>query len=153
MMHSLPESVALRDLGAEGLRAPTLATVVGLGADGPLVLDLVTDGPHAIVRRTTGSGKSELLLSWILGMAATRSPESVSFLFVDFKGGASFGSLSSCRTRSGSSPIWTPSQASRALASLSAELRRRERLLAEHGLRGIDEDDDPPLCPARGRGR
>ena len=59
-------------------------------AGGPATIDLVADGPHALIGGTTGSGKSELLVSWVLGMAAVYSPDEVNFLLVDFKGGSSF---------------------------------------------------------------
>jgi len=38
----------------------------------------------------TGSGKSELLRTLIIGLSLTHSPELISFVLVDFKGGAAF---------------------------------------------------------------
>ena len=90
----LPTEVALGPLLAEaGQEGVGLDCAVGIGPGGPLRIDLAADGPHAVVGGTTGSGKSELLISWALGMAASRSPSVLSFLFVDFKGGASFEAL------------------------------------------------------------
>src|SRR5437763_17178032 len=68
----------------------TLRAVIGQSATGPLALDLRSDGPHALVGGTTGSGKSELLQAWILGMACAHSPQRVTFLLVDYKGGLAF---------------------------------------------------------------
>ena len=59
----------------------------GLGRDD---LDLRTQGPHALVGGTTGAGKCEFLQAWVLGMAAEYSPDRVTFLFVDYKGGSAF---------------------------------------------------------------
>lgn len=122
-----------------------LAAVVGIGFDGPVSLDLVADGPHAVVGGTTGSGKSELLLSWVLGIAARRAPSVVTFLFVDFKGGASFGSLLDLPHSVGLLTDLDAEQPLRALASLGAELRYRERLLAAHALRSVDQTASPPF--------
>jgi S-DNA-T family DNA segregation ATPase FtsK/SpoIIIE len=122
-----------------------LAAIVGVGSDGPVVLDLVADGPHAVVGGTTGSGKSELLLSWVLGIAARRAPTAVTFLFVDFKGGASFGSLLDLPHSVGLLTDLDAEQPLRALASLGAELRYRERLLAAHKLRSVDQSAAPPF--------
>ena len=123
----------------------TLASTVGVSTAGHVVVDLVGEGPHAVVAGTTGSGKSELLLSWVLGMAAERSPEVVSFLFVDFKGGASFGSLGDLPHSVGVLTDLEAERAERALASLAAELRHRERELAARALRSIDESETPPF--------
>ena len=73
-----------------GRRAGSLRALLGQSATGPLVLDLRSQGPHALVGGTTGSGKSELLQSWILGMASAHAPERVTFLLVDYKGGSAF---------------------------------------------------------------
>ncbi|HLF00418.1 MAG TPA: FtsK/SpoIIIE domain-containing protein, partial [Anaerolineales bacterium] len=48
------------------------------------------DGVHGMVAGTTGSGKSELLLTLIAGMAIKYDPRIVNFVLVDFKGGAAF---------------------------------------------------------------
>jgi S-DNA-T family DNA segregation ATPase FtsK/SpoIIIE len=50
-------------------------------------------GPHGLLIGATGSGKSELLRTLVLGLAATHSSESLNFVLVDFKGGATFSSL------------------------------------------------------------
>jgi S-DNA-T family DNA segregation ATPase FtsK/SpoIIIE len=142
---SLPEAIGLAALEGDQSETAGLTTTVGIGAEAPLDVDLVAHGPHAIVGGTTGSGKSELLLSWVLGMAAKRSPSEVTFLFVDFKGGASFGSLLKLPHAVGVITDLDAEQALRALASLTAELRHRERELAAAGLRGIDLADRVPF--------
>ena len=116
-----------------------LVCAIGLAADGPVSVDLVRDGPHAVVGGTTGSGKSELLVSWVIAMAAHRSPEVVSFLFVDFKGGASFAPLVDLPHTVGVITDLDTREALRALVSLRAEVRHRERGLAGAGLRSIDD--------------
>jgi S-DNA-T family DNA segregation ATPase FtsK/SpoIIIE len=140
----LPDEIDLRAIDADSESGPGLSTGVGVGPNGLIALDLVTHGPHAIVGGTTGSGKSELLLSWVLGMARHRSPTEVTFLFVDFKGGASFGSLLELPHSVGVITDLDADQAFRVLASLAAELRHRERDLAARGLRAVD---DAPLAP------
>jgi len=50
-------------------------------------------GPHGMIVGATGSGKSELLRTLVLGLAATHSSETLNFVLVDFKGGATFASL------------------------------------------------------------
>ena len=47
-------------------------------------------GPHGLVIGATGSGKSELLRTLVLGLAVTHSSEILNFVLVDFKGGATF---------------------------------------------------------------
>ncbi|MGL4339000.1 MAG: FtsK/SpoIIIE domain-containing protein [Rhodoglobus sp.] len=136
----LPESLALSGL----LRSPesvtdssTLAVECAVDASGPVTLDIVTQGPHAVIGGTTGSGKSELLISWVIAMAARNSPECVNFLLIDFKGGSAFAALEVLPHTVGIITDLDARQASRALVSLRAELRYRERILAEVGARDI----------------
>jgi S-DNA-T family DNA segregation ATPase FtsK/SpoIIIE len=82
-------------------RAPRdrLRVPIGIGPTGhPVDLDIKESaqggmGPHGLVIGATGSGKSELLRTLVLGMAITHSPEVLNFVLVDFKGGATFASL------------------------------------------------------------
>ncbi|MET4159691.1 FtsK/SpoIIIE domain-containing protein [Agromyces sp. PvR057] len=146
---ALPEVVAVRDLpptsGPE-LRRSTLRASVGAVAGGVLDLDLVADGPHAIVAGTTGSGKSEFLLAWILQMAAAHPPERVAFLLVDFKGGSAFEPIAGLPHVAGIVTDLDESEAERAVQSLAAELRHRERVLRHAGVRDVAHlPDDAPL--------
>lgn len=137
---TLPTSVGLEELPiADGGLA-----AVFLVDDGPIELDLVGDGPHAVVGGTTGSGKSELLIAWVAAIAARRTTAEVSFLLVDFKGGASFAPLRDLAHCVGVMTDLDQIGALRAIESLKAELRRRERLLAEQQARSIEEAVDVP---------
>lgn len=125
--------------------APTgpssLAVPLGLDPDGrPLVVDLITDGPHALVAGTTGSGKSELLRTLVAGWALRCPPSELSMLLVDYKGGSSLGECSTLPHVVGLVTDLDPQLADRVLVSLQAELRRREQVLHAHGARDIRED-------------
>ncbi len=82
-------------------RAPRdrLRVPIGVGGSGqPVDLDIKESaqggmGPHGLVIGATGSGKSELLRTLVLGLALTHSSQSLNFVLVDFKGGATFASL------------------------------------------------------------
>ncbi|WP_447009285.1 type VII secretion protein EccCa [Saccharothrix hoggarensis] len=71
----------------------------GLREDGaPVDVDLKESaedgmGPHGLLIGATGSGKSELLRTLVLGLAVTHPPESLNFALIDFKGGATFATL------------------------------------------------------------
>jgi S-DNA-T family DNA segregation ATPase FtsK/SpoIIIE len=144
---ALPDRVDLAELLAEpdgrsGDRssgAASLAAPIGRDARDAVVVDLVTDGPHALVGGTTGSGKSELLVSWVLAMAHGRTPDEVTFLLVDFKGGAAFAPLAGMPHVVGILSDLDTRLTRRAIESLRAELLRRERLLADAGARSIAE--------------
>ncbi|WP_020016980.1 FtsK/SpoIIIE domain-containing protein [Promicromonospora sukumoe] len=119
--------------GAGGWAVP-----LGLDADGaPVLLDLVRDGPHLLVAGTTGSGKSELLQTLVLGLALARSPAELALVLVDFKGGASLGVCGRLPHVVGRVTDLEPGLAARALTGLRAELRRRERVLAAHGVADV----------------
>ncbi|MBG6214971.1 S-DNA-T family DNA segregation ATPase FtsK/SpoIIIE [Cryobacterium sp. CAN_C3] len=118
---------------------PSLECPIGVGRDGPVRLDLVQSGPHAVVGGTTGSGKSELLTTWVAALAAIYSPSQVNFLLVDFKGGAAFQPLGRLPHCVGLITDLDSNTAARALASLGAELRSRELLLSAAGARDVTD--------------
>ncbi|WP_418276144.1 FtsK/SpoIIIE domain-containing protein [Isoptericola jiangsuensis] len=118
------------DLAERWARATRWSVPVGVSASGVVHLDLVADGPHLLVAGTTGSGKSELLQSLVLGLALTRSPADLALVLVDFKGGASFGRCADLPHVVGQVTDLEPGLAARALSGLRAELRRREQVLA-----------------------
>jgi S-DNA-T family DNA segregation ATPase FtsK/SpoIIIE len=107
-----------------GLGAP-----LGTGADGTFEVDLVHDGPHALIAGTSGAGKSELLQTLVLSMAARYSPRRLNFLFIDYKGGAASAAFEPLPHTVGSVTNLDERLALRALASLRAELRRRMAVL------------------------
>ena len=108
-------------------------TPIGRAADGTVDIDLVRDGPHALLAGTTGAGKSELLRSLVLGLASCVSPEQLTFVLVDYKGGATFDALTALPHVVGTVTDLDGTLADRALRSLRAELTVRERMLREHG--------------------
>ena len=120
----------------------TLDALVGYGETGPLTIPLRTWGPHALVAGTTGSGKSEFLQSWVLGLALRYSPRRLTFLFVDYKGGAALGECARLPHCTGLVTDLSPGLVTRALTSLKAELRYREELLARIGAKDSDEYAD-----------
>jgi S-DNA-T family DNA segregation ATPase FtsK/SpoIIIE len=141
---ALPERVTLGEVlaarpGASGSTVSGLRAPIGTGREGVVEVDLVSEGPHAVVAGTTGTGKSELLVSWVLAMAAEHPPSELTFLLVDFKGGAAFAPLVAVPHVLGIVSDLDARRSRRAIESLRAELRRREQLLAERGVRSIEE--------------
>jgi S-DNA-T family DNA segregation ATPase FtsK/SpoIIIE len=112
---------------------PAPRTAIGIAADGVVDIDLVRDGPHGLIAGTTGAGKSELLRSLVVGMAAAASPAHTSFLLVDYKGGSTFDACAALPHVVGVITDLDDELADRALRSLHAELRRREAILRAHG--------------------
>ena len=147
----LPDSLALLDV--LGLEPPTpgaivegwasggrtTAAVVGASAAGHLVIDLQRDGPHGLVAGTTGSGKSEFLQSLIASLAVANRPDALNFVLVDYKGGSAFSSCEDLPHTVGMVSDLDGNETERALVSLAAELRRRERLFKEAGVKDIDD--------------
>jgi S-DNA-T family DNA segregation ATPase FtsK/SpoIIIE len=132
-------------------RAGTLRAIIGSGGVDAMHLDLRTHGPHALVGGTTGAGKSEFLQAWVLGMAAEYSPDRVTFLFVDYKGGSAFADCVSLPHCVGLVTDLSPHLVRRALTSLRAELHFREHLLNRKkakDLLELEKRGDPDSPPA-----
>ena len=109
----------------------SLNVFVGESADGPIAIDFINDGPHAVVVGTTGSGKSEFLRSMVITIALQYSPRDVNFILIDYKGGAAFDSCAGLPHVVGVITDLDEGLAARVLVSLEAELRYREQQLRE----------------------
>ena len=110
-----------------------LRAALGMSADGIVEVDLVGDGPHALIAGTTGAGKSELLRTLVATLAAGSSPDDVTFVLIDYKGGSTFDACADLPHTVGVVTDLDDRLAERALVSLEAEIRRRERLLRDAG--------------------
>ncbi len=115
----------------------SLRTPIGVDGTGPVMLDLVADGPHLLVGGTTGSGKSELLRSLVAGLALNTSPEHLAFVLVDYKGGAAFDCCADLPHVAGLVTDLDNRLAQRALVCLEAELRYREERLRALGVEDL----------------
>ncbi|MCW2724786.1 MAG: cell division FtsK/SpoIIIE [Frankiales bacterium] len=133
-----PEDVE-RVLARWAASGRTTSALLGLGPDGPFRVDLAADGPHALVAGTTGAGKSELLQALIASLATGNRPDELTFVLVDYKGGAAFGPCARLPHTVGLVTDLDGPLAERALISLTAELRRREALLAAAGVKDIED--------------
>lgn len=132
-------------------RAGSLRATVGSSGVDPMHLDLRGQGPHALVGGTTGAGKSEFLQAWVLGMAAEYSPDRVTFLFVDYKGGSAFADCVTLPHCVGLVTDLSPHLVRRALTSLRAELHRREHLFNRKKVKDLlelEKRGDPESPPA-----
>ncbi|MFM8857029.1 MAG: FtsK/SpoIIIE domain-containing protein [Actinomycetota bacterium] len=112
---------------------------LGFDKNGVVELDLDSDGPHGVIIGTTGSGKSELLRQIVLTMAMNSSPTDLSFVLVDYKGGAAFDACSELPHVVGVITDLDSGMVNRVLLGLEAELKRRESLLRAVRARDIHE--------------
>ena len=153
---SIPESVTFLELyqaeDFQGLKVSerwkqnnpykSLAVPLGLrGQDDIVYLNLheKAHGPHGLIAGTTGSGKSELIQSYILSLAVNFHPHDVAFLLIDYKGGGMANLFKDLPHLLGTITNLDGAQSMRALASIKAELRRRQTLFAQAGVNHINQ--------------
>ena len=138
----------------------SLAALLGWDEQGaPVVLDAHEkgDGPHGILAGMTGSGKSELLLSYILSLSCSCSPESVSFFLIDYKGGSMANALRDLPHLCGMMTNLDEASLERVRLSLNRELTMRQeqfsRMMSKLSLSALSIEryqqlrkaSDPPL--------
>ena len=129
---SLPTRLDWDPSSARG-RGGGLSVRIGLSEEGPVDLDLVADGPHALVAGCTGSGKSEALLGWLAAIAHCYSPEQVRFILIDYKGGATFARLEALSHTQALLTDLDAGATTRALEGIASILQRREEALGALG--------------------
>ncbi len=118
----------------------SLAAPIGVKTNGELfMLDLHEKyhGPHGLIAGSTGSGKSEFIITYILSMAVTYHPYEVQFVLIDYKGGGLTGAFENKETGvhiphlAGTLTNLDTSEINRALVSIESELKRRQRIFNE----------------------
>ena len=120
---------------------PTTEAVLGADGAGPVCVDLARQGPHTMLGGATGAGKSILLQTLVTALLLDNRPDELNLVLVDFKGGSAFLPFASCPhvvgliRSTGSTPaeVFDEAAAVRVLASVRAEVRRRESILAPYG--------------------
>ena len=145
----IPDEVVLESPADGPADLRSAVAVLGTGADGPVTIDLVADGPHALVAGTTGSGKSELLKTLITSLCLRHDSDTCTFLLIDHKGGAAFDALASLPQVVGVVTDLDGGLVDRVLQSLEAEVRRREVLLRLAGVADLIEMTPGEGTPAR----
>jgi len=119
----------------------TLAAPLGIRTGNELIsLDLHErgQGPHGLVAGTTGSGKSELLQSFIISLAINFHPHDVVFVLIDYKGGGMANAFLDLPHLVGTITNLGGNQTTRALVSIKSELKRRQTIFAQYGVNHID---------------
>ncbi|NRD77648.1 type VII secretion protein EssC [Bacillus sp. BRMEA1] len=156
LKNSIPENVTFLEMyrveKVEELRIPerwrrnetykSLAVPLGLrGKDDIVQLNLheKAHGPHGLVAGTTGSGKSEIIQSYILSLAVNFHPHEVAFLLIDYKGGGMANLFKLLPHLVGTITNLDGAQSMRALASIKAELQKRQRLFSQHDVNHINQ--------------
>ena len=120
----------------------TMKAMVGQKSGGkPVYLDIHEKyhGPHGLVAGTTGSGKSETLQSYILSMAVNYHPHEVSFILIDYKGGGMAQSFDGLPHLAGMITNLGGNGTTRALLSINAEIKHRQRVFNEYKIKHIDQ--------------
>ena len=118
-----------------------MAAPLGVKTKGEVVyLDLNEKhhGPHGLVAGTTGSGKREILQSYILSRATFFHPYEVGFVIIDFKGGGMVNQFKDLPHLIGAITNIDGREITRSLLSIKAELRKRQELFAKAEVNHVD---------------
>lgn len=119
----------------------SMTAPLGVSKTGVVSLDLhdKAHGPHGLVAGTTGSGKSEILQTYVLAMATLYHPYEVSFVIIDFKGGGMANQFKGLPHLLGAITNIDDKAINRSLKSIKAELQKRQRYFADADVNHIDK--------------
>lgn len=137
-----PEQIPVLRLWSKNSCHKSLAVPLGLrGKDDIVALNLHENahGPHGLVAGTTGSGKSEIVQSYILSLAVNFHPHEVGFLLIDYKGGGMANLFADLPHLLGTITNLDGSESMRALASIKSELKRRQAIFGEVSVNNINQ--------------
>ena len=91
-------------------------------------------GPHGLIAGMTGSGKSEFIITYILSLAINYSPDEVSFILIDYKGGGLAFAFENKTLGielphlAGTITNLDKSEMNRTLVSINSEIKRRQKI-------------------------
>ena len=116
----------------------------------PMYLDIHEKkfGPHGLIAGTTGSGKSELIQTFILSLALNYHPSEVAFILIDYKGGGMANLFQGIPhvagmilnlNEDGEEVAVDQNQTRRMLLSIRSELKRREKIFNRYKVNKIDD--------------
>ena len=122
----------------------SLAAPLGVKTKNQIVYLDISDksgahGPHGLVAGTTGSGKSEVLQTYILSMATLYHPYEVGFVIIDFKGGGMANQFKNLPHLIGTITNIDGREINRSLLSIKAELVKRQEMFSESGVNHIND--------------
>lgn len=95
-------------------------------------------GPHGLIAGTTGSGKSELLQTYLMSLAVNFGPEEINFFMIDYKGGGTGNMLMELPHCAGVVSNLSGRQMARAMSAIKSENKRRQALLAKYQVNHIN---------------
>ena len=137
----VPSAADILALWSGKREGPSTRVVLGADASGPVTVDLATEGPHMMLGGATGAGKSILLQTLVTALLLANRPDELNLVLVDFKGGGVFLPFENCphvtalirSTGETAADTFDEADAARVLASVRAEVSRREAILSRHG--------------------
>lgn len=113
----------------------TISLSAPIGVDGTgkhISLDIHEKfhGPHGLIAGSTGSGKSEFIITYILSLAVNYHPDDVTFVLIDYKGGGLAGAFKRPDVQLphlvGTITNIDKGSLQRSLESIQSELKRRQ---------------------------
>lgn len=138
------EDLNLKERWASSQVYKSMAAPLGVKTKNEVVYLDISDkasahGPHGLVAGTTGSGKSEILQTYVLAMATLFHPYDVGFVIIDFKGGGMANQFKDLPHMMGAITNIDGREINRSLLSIKAELMKRQSLFAQAGVNHIND--------------